>query len=117
MRPTYLVLDEPTSMLDPRGRADVLAVIEAMRVAGTGILHVTHHLSDAYAADRVVVLDRGTVAFAGTPDEFFAGAIDPTSLGLHVPASWRFAEELRRAGLNVPAAAHDADSIGAALWP
>ena len=117
MRPSYLVLDEPTSMLDPRGRADVLSVIEDMRAAGTGILHVTHHLHDAYVADRVVVLHGGTIAFSGTPSEFFVEGADMAALGLHVPASWRFAEELRRAGLNVPTAAHDAASIGAALWP
>jgi len=117
MRPAYLVLDEPTSMLDPRGRADVLAVIAALRAGGTGILHVTHHLSDALAADRAVVLNQGTVAFAGNPEELLSGDVDLAALGLHVPASWRFADELRRAGLDVPALAHDAASIGAALWP
>jgi len=117
MRPAYLVLDEPTSMLDPRGRADVLAVIARLRDTGTGVLHVTHHLSDALAADRVVVLHHGLVVFAGESSELLSGGTDLTALGLHVPASWRFADELRRAGLDVPALAHDAASIGAALWP
>jgi len=116
MRPEYLVLDEPTSMLDPAGRADVLAIIDRLRVSGTGILHVTHHLADALAADRVLVLDKGRLVFQGLPDELVSGTLDLTALGLYLPAAMRFADELRRQGIALSTLARDASSIGEALW-
>ncbi len=116
MDPAYLVLDEPTSMLDPRGRADVLAIIGRLRDAGRGIVHVTHHLADALTADRVLVLDRGAVAFLGTPDGLLAGECGLEALGLRLPPIWFMAEELRRHGLRLPLRALDPDAIGASLW-
>jgi len=59
MRPAYLVLDEPTAMLDPVGRADVLAVVARLRTAGHGILHITHDLAEVVTADYALVLDSG----------------------------------------------------------
>lgn len=116
MRPKYLVLDEPTSMLDPAGRSDVLGIIERLRDSGTGILHVTHHLADALDADRVLVLNKGRLAYQGPPDELFSGSLDLNALGLYLPPVIRFAEELRRQGVVLSAQARDASSIGEALW-
>lgn len=116
MRPSYLVLDEPTSMLDPQGRSDVLSIITRLRASGTGILHVTHDLADVFDSDAVIVLSEGEVAFSGPPAALLAGEVDLALLGLHVPAIWRLASELRSLGAPVPDAARDASSIGAALW-
>ncbi|MDO9107553.1 MAG: energy-coupling factor transporter ATPase [Coriobacteriia bacterium] len=116
MRPGYLVLDEPTSMLDPAGRSDVLGIIDRLRDSGTGILHVTHHLADTLGADRVLVLHKGRLVYEGLPDELLFGALDLTALGLRLPAAMRFAEELRRQGVTLTARARDASSIGEALW-
>jgi energy-coupling factor transport system ATP-binding protein len=66
MQPEYLVLDEPTSMLDPEGRRDVAAVVELLGRSGKGILLVTHDLAEAARADRTVVLDHGAVVFSGS---------------------------------------------------
>lgn len=116
MRPSYLVLDEPTSMLDPQGRADVLEIIERLSRSGTGILHITHDLTDISGADVVIVLEHGRVAFSGTPSQLVAGDVDLAGLGLHVPAMWRFVSQLRALGIMLPDDAHDAASIGGALW-
>ncbi|MDR1775557.1 MAG: ATP-binding cassette domain-containing protein [Actinomycetes bacterium] len=68
MRPAYLLLDEPTSQLDPAGRADVLAVLARAKADGCGILQVTHSMDEARRADRIVILHDGRIAFDGTPD-------------------------------------------------
>lgn len=116
MRPSYLVLDEPTSMLDPQGRRDVLEIVHGLRREGTGILHVTHHLQDALHADRVMVLEAGSVSFSGSPAELLTGGFDLAASGLGLPPVWRFAEELRARGLSVPPEARDAHDIAEALW-
>lgn len=116
MRPSYLVLDEPTSMLDPQGRSDVLAIIARLRRAGTGILHITHDLSDVLDADAVIVLAQGEVAFSGPPSELLGEHVDLVALGLHLPAIWRFASTLRLLGVEIPGDARDAATIGGALW-
>ena len=66
LRPNYLLLDEPTARLDPRGRADVLAVLDDLQAQGTGILQVTHDLDEMARADRVAVLHQGMIAFEGS---------------------------------------------------
>lgn len=67
MRPRYLLLDEPTSMLDPRARTGTLDVVDDLAGSGCGIVHVTHRLDDVIAYDRVIVLDAGSIAWEGTP--------------------------------------------------
>lgn len=117
MRPTYLVFDEPTSMLDPEGRADVLDVIERLRTEGSGIVHVTHDLSDVARVDRVLVLAGGSVVFAGTPEELLALPEDLLGWGLALPAIAVFAERLRELGFAIPAVALDAESVVSSLCP
>jgi energy-coupling factor transport system ATP-binding protein len=72
LRPRYLLLDEPTSMLDPQGKAEVLAILTDLTAAGCGILHVTHSLSEAASADRVCVLSEGRCVFCGPPADLKA---------------------------------------------
>lgn len=115
LRPSYLVLDEPTSMLDLQGRADVLSAIRRQIAAGRGVLHVTHHLADASAADRVIVLAEGRIAYAGHPGGIVGDEEGLAPLGLALPPIGRFAAELRVLGVPVPQEAMNAESVVAAL--
>ncbi|MDZ4655773.1 MAG: energy-coupling factor transporter ATPase [Coriobacteriia bacterium] len=117
MEPDYLVFDEPTAMLDPRGRADVLAVMQRLRSEGRGILHITHDLDDAARADRVLALDAGSLAFEGSPEELFGHVELLDDLGLELPPLAAAAAYLRAAGHAVPAAVADALELVEALWP
>lgn len=115
MKPRYLVLDEPASMLDSEARVEVLRVILGMRDSGTGILLVTHDLADVAHADKVVVLHEGRVVHSGAPAGLLGGAVS-ADWGLEVPPIVELAGRLRSAGLSVPVGAMDATGIGAALW-
>jgi energy-coupling factor transporter ATPase len=117
MRPAYLVLDEPASMLDPDGRRDVLAIIGALRASGTGVMHVTHDLADIVDADRAVVLDAGCVVFSGPVAELYGRPELLTACGLELPPIARLADALRAAGAPLPAGALDAEAIVGSLWP
>ncbi len=115
--PAYLVLDEPTAMLDPAGRADVLAVLASLRERGVGIVHVTHHMEDVLSADRAIVLDGGRIAFAGSPLELAGDPGGAERLGVDVPAVVVMARALRAGGIPLPADALSAERIVDALWP
>jgi len=114
MQPRYLVFDEPTSMLDPHGRAEVISVIARLKHDGHGVLLVTHDLAEAGRADRVVVLRLGSVVFEGTPDELFARG-DLDQWGLERPPIVSLAQGLRDAGITVPPGAVDPVQIAGAL--
>ena len=100
MEPSVLVLDEPSSLLDVRGRAAIMRVMGRLAAAGATLVHVTHFMDEALAADRVVVMQRGHVALEGTPDEVFAAknAQVIEALGLEMPFEARLAVALRQAG-------------------
>ena len=85
MHPTMLVLDEPGAMLDVRGRRDVMHVLERLGREGTTIVHITHFMDEALAADRVVVLSQGKIVLEGTPKEVFSHAERLRELDLGVP--------------------------------
>ncbi|MBN2847202.1 MAG: energy-coupling factor transporter ATPase [Coriobacteriia bacterium] len=116
LEPAYLVLDEPTAMLDGVGRAEVLAVLRGLRATGVGVLHITHRLEDVSDADRMVVLDCGRVAFDGTPDELLAAPGRAAALGLDLPPMTMLATALRDAGIDIPPGALDAETVVDALW-
>lgn len=101
MEPAVLVLDEPSSLLDVRGRAAIMRVMGRLAAAGATLVHVTHFMDEALAADRVVVMQRGRVALEGTPDEVFAAknAQVIEALGLEMPFEARLAVALRQAGV------------------
>jgi energy-coupling factor transport system ATP-binding protein len=113
----HLILDEPTSMLDPQGRADVLAVMRQLRAEGHGILHITHHLDDVAHADRVIALDAGVLAFEGSPEQLFADEDLLARLGLELPPLAAVAAYLRGAGFSLPVAISDARELVESLWP
>lgn len=114
--PAYLVLDEPTAMLDGVGRAGVLEALSTLRDRGVGIVHVTHHLEDVLRADRAIVLDDGAVVFEGRPLDL-AGDLDRAqAFGVDVPPVITLARMLRQAGAPVPLEAVTAEDIVEALW-
>ena len=94
MEPDVLVLDEPGSLLDVRGRSAILRVMGRLAKAGTTLVHVTHFMEEAVEADRVIVLDRGRIVLEGTPDEVFAHGAELLELGLEVPFAARLSQRL-----------------------
>ncbi len=103
MQPKCIVLDEPTAMLDPNGRKEVLkAVHELNREKGVTILLITHYMEEVTGADRVYVMDRGRVVMQGTPREVFSKVEELKKLRLDVPQITLLAHELRQEGLAIP---------------
>ena len=86
MQPECIVLDEPTAMLDPNGRADVMRTIKELnRTKGVTVVIITHHMDEAAQADRLVVMARGKVVADGTPKEVFQDVEGLKRVGLGVP--------------------------------
>ena len=103
MDPECIVFDEPTAMLDPSGRADVMEIIHKLRYErGTTVVLITHHMEEAALADRVVVMSDGHVVMDGTPKEVFVRVEELDELGLTVPETTRLMYELNKAGLELP---------------
>lgn len=103
MKPRYLVLDEPTTMLDPFGRREVLELLHDLcRSDGIAVILVTHRLEEALEADRVLVMDQGRIRFGGTPAELFVQTELIEELGLELPEVTRLAEALRARGFDPP---------------
>ncbi len=104
MKPKCIVLDEPTAMLDPSGRQEVMGTIRRLnREDNITILHITHYMEEAVQADRVVVMDHGKVVLNGTPREVFSQVEAIKEIGLDVPQMTELAYRLRQEGLEVPA--------------
>ncbi len=102
MSPRCIILDEPTAMLDPRGRQDVMeAVDELNKKYGITIVHITHYMDEALYADRVLVMDEGKVVMEGPPGKVFEERDKLRALGLDVPPLGSLIELLARSGLNV----------------
>ena len=103
MQPRCIVLDEPTAMLDPIGRADVLRTIKELnRQRGVTVVLITHHMDEAAQADRLVVMTKGRVIADGTPKEIFQDVEGLKAVGLTVPETTQLLWELRQEGLDVP---------------
>ncbi len=116
MQPEALVLDEPTAMLDPKGRREVLSTIEALRrETGMTVLLITHHMGEAAQADRVIVMDKGTIAMDGAPREIFPQTEKLRSLGLDVPETTALLQALNRGGLELPDDITDPDACAQAI--
>lgn len=103
MKPECIILDEPTAMLDPKGRKDVIRTVrELNKRDGITIVLITHYMEEAVDADRVVVMDGGRVVMDGTPREIFSRVEELKALRLDVPQITELAYELRKAGMPVP---------------
>lgn len=103
MHTKALVLDEPTAMLDPVGRREVLAVVKRLHEEqGITVLYITHFMEEAAAADRIVVMEKGQIAADGTPREIFTDAAGMKKRGLEVPLAVEIAWRLRQKGVHLP---------------
>lgn len=103
MLPKCIVLDEPTAMLDPNGRAEVMSTIHSLnKEKGITVLHITHHMDEVIGADRVIVMDQGHIVLEGTPRDVFSQVELLRSLHLDVPQVTDLAERLRKRGYNIP---------------
>ncbi len=103
MHPKCIVLDEPTAMLDPLGRKEVIRAVRALNdVEGITIILITHYMEEIIHADKVFVMDQGKVALQGTPREIFSQVEKLKELRLDVPQVTMLAHELREKGLDIP---------------
>ena len=103
MRPEFIILDEPTAMLDPQGRREVLRTVKELnRDFGTTVVLITHYMDEAVQAGRVVVIDDGRILRDGTPKEVFTQVELLKSVGLDVPQVTELVYELRKAGVDLP---------------
>ena len=116
MEPKCIVLDEPTAMLDPNGRREVIsAAMKLNRTKGITIILITHYMEEAINADRIIVMDRGKVAMQGTPREIFSQVDRMKELQLDVPQVTLLAHELRGMGLKIPDRILTKEELAAAL--
>ena len=116
MRPECIVLDEPTAMLDPIGRQEVLATVERLRrETGMTVILITHHMSECVGADRLLVMSGGSVRADGTPEEVFSRVEEMRGWGLAVPETTELLWELKQAGWDVPLDALTVDACADAV--
>ena len=117
MEPRCIVLDEPTAMLDPRGRREVIDTIGRLnREKRITVVLITHHMDEAAKADRVVVLNKGKVAADGTPREVFSQVELLHSIGLASPETVELCWELNRQGCHLPLDALEPEECAQALY-
>ena len=103
MRPRCIILDEPTAMLDPNGRKEVIRTIRQLnRSEGITVLLITHYMEEAIDADRIVVMDDGRIVMDGGPKKIFAGVKELKAYGLDVPQVTELAFQLKEAGMPLP---------------
>ena len=117
MEPECIVLDEATAMLDPSGRREVLDTVHRLnRERGITVVHITHHMSEAEDADRVIVMNDGVVAMDGTPRDIFSRVEELRSLGLAAPDTVELLRRLNRHGMNLPLTAITVDECARAIF-
>jgi energy-coupling factor transport system ATP-binding protein len=103
LEPRCIVLDEPTAMLDPQGRKEIVSTVKSLnKDKGITIVYITHYMTEALAADRVVVMEKGHIRFMGTPKEVFCRVDELEKLGLEAPLAAKVASELRKSGIKLP---------------
>ena len=102
MNPTCVIFDEPTAMLDPKGRKEIMAIIRKLHEEGKTIILITHFMDEAVNADRIIMMDDGRIVLDGTPEEVFKQPAAIKNAGLDVPVAVELAERLRQAGVRVP---------------
>jgi len=118
MRPKVLVLDEPTAMLDPRGRGEVMnAVLKLNREENITVVYITHMMEEAVAAHRVIVMEEGRIVMDGRPDEVFNQVSEIKKLRLDVPLAVEMAFRLRSHGFVLPESILTIDDLAVALCP
>ncbi len=116
MHPKCIILDEPTAMLDPNGRGEVVRAVRALNdVEGITVLLITHYMEEIIHADKVFVMDKGKVAMQGTPREIFSQVEKLKQLRLDVPQVTLLAHELKKSGVDLPAGILTVEELTQAL--
>ena len=112
MHPKCIILDEPTAMLDPVGRKEVIRAVRALNdVEGITVILITHYMEEAIHADKIYVMDKGSVVMEGEPHEIFTRVDELEELRLTVPEAAKIAHELRKQGLPIPAGVISEDEL------
>ena len=116
MRPKIIVLDEPTAMLDPRGRDEVISTVTRLcRESGMTVVLITHHMEECIGADKLVVMSNGYIKAAGRPSDIFSDVEMMAREGLAVPETTKLLYELRHCGYDVPLDELDEKRCAAAI--
>lgn len=118
MKPECIILDEPTAMLDPNGRKEVIRTIrELNRKEGITVILITHYMEETIDADRIIVMDQGRIVMDGAPREIFSQVRELKSYGLDVPQVTELAYELREAGMPLSQGILTREELAAELIP
>ncbi len=115
MHPKCIIFDEPTAMLDPRGRRDVLDTIKKLKETGMTVILITHFMEEAAMADRIIVMDKGKIRMDGKPAEIFMRKDELEQLSMTVPAPVALGAALREKGLKIPEDAITIEAVADAL--
>ena len=115
MNPKCLLMDEPTAMLDPQGRKDILNTVLKLREMGKTIIHITHYMEECVNADRIIVINKGDVVLEGTPREVFSNVEQMKEIGLDVPEPTEISYLLNKSNINVRADVLTVDELVEAL--
>ena len=116
MQPKIIVLDEPTAMLDPQGREEVLSTVTRLcREKGMTVVLITHHMDECIGADKLVIMSNGYIKAVGTPAEIFSDVEMMAREGLSVPETTKLLYELNSCGLSLPLGELDEESCAAAV--
>ena len=102
MKPKCIIFDEPTAMLDPRGREDILKIIKKLNDEGITTILITHFMDEAVQADRVIIMNDGEIILDGSPMEVFSQAEKIMKVNLEVPIAVELAGRLRKRGIKIP---------------
>lgn len=111
MCPQCIVFDEPTAMLDPRGRQEIMKIIKELNQGGITVILITHFMEEAVQADRIIVMDKGSFIMDGTPEEIFLNDDTLKELELAVPLPVELARKLRDKGMDIPFEIIDAEGL------
>ena len=115
MNPKCLLMDEPTAMLDPQGRKDILDTVLKLKEMGKTIIHITHYMEECVNADRIIVINEGDVVLEGTPREVFSNVEQMKEIGLDVPEPTEISYLLNKSNINVRADVLTVDELVEAL--
>jgi len=117
MNPECIILDEPTAMLDPTGRSEVMKTVRKLnKEQNKTIVHITHYMEEAVEADRIVVMEEGQIVMEGTPRQVFSQVDKMKELGLDVPQVTELAHELKKEGIDIPEDILTVEELVRALW-
>ena len=116
MQTKIIVFDEPTAMLDPQGRREILEMVKRLHAQGKTIIYITHFMEEAAAAQKIFLMDGGRIIREGTPREIFTDVKEMKRLGFNAPVAAELAERLRRKGFKLPKKILTAEELADAFW-